>query len=181
MIFFEYAEDVAAACHARGVKTVAVTAGYMCPEPRAEFFRCIDAANVDLKGFTEDFYRRLTASHLAPVLDTLQYLRRETDVWLEITTLLIPGENDSAEEIDAMTRWIARGVGAGRSPAFLRLPSGLPHAEHPPTPKATLRSRPRAGDRQRPASRLRRQLPRSAGRDDVLRRLRRRADRARQL
>jgi pyruvate formate lyase activating enzyme len=111
VIFYEYAMDVAAACHARGVKTVAVTAGYMCPEPRAEFFSCIDVANVDLKAFTEDFYHRLTASRLAPVLDTLRYLKHETEVWLEITTLVIPGENDSVEEIDALTRWIAKELG----------------------------------------------------------------------
>jgi pyruvate formate lyase activating enzyme len=138
VIFFEYAADVAAACHERWVKTVAVTAGYMCAEPRAEFFRCIDAANVDLKGFTEDFYRRHTASHLAPVLDTLRYLKRETDVWLEITTLLIPGENDSIAEIDAMTRWIARELGPDVPLHFSAFHPDYRMTDHPPTPKATL-------------------------------------------
>jgi pyruvate formate lyase activating enzyme len=138
VIFFEYAEDVAAACHARGVKTVAVTAGYINPEPRAEFYRCIDAANVDLKGFTEDFYRRHTASHLEPVLDTLKYLRRETDVWLEITTLLIPGENDSREEIDAMTRWIAKELGTEIPLHFSAFHPDYRMLGHRSTPKATL-------------------------------------------
>ena len=137
-IFYEYAMDVAAACHERGVKTVAVTAGYMNPGPRAEFYRVVDAANVDLKGFTEDFYRRLTASHLEPVLDTLRYLRRETDVWLEITTLLIPGENDSVEEIDAMTRWIARELGTEVPLHFSGFHPDYRLTDHRPTPKTTL-------------------------------------------
>ncbi|HQR40373.1 MAG TPA: AmmeMemoRadiSam system radical SAM enzyme, partial [Blastocatellia bacterium] len=89
-IFIEYAMDVAQACHEEGIKTVAVTAGYICPEPRAEFYRYVDAANVDLKAFTEDFYHKITASQLQPVLDTLVYLHDETDVWVELTTLLIP-------------------------------------------------------------------------------------------
>jgi pyruvate formate lyase activating enzyme len=120
------------------VKTVAVTAGYINPEPRAEFYRCIDAANVDLKGFTEDFYRRHTASHLEPVLDTLKYLRRETDVWLEITMLLIPGENDSREEIDAMTRWIARELGTEIPLHFSAFHPDYRMLGHRSTPKATL-------------------------------------------
>ena len=138
VIFYEYAMDVAAACHERGVKTVAVTAGYMCAEPRAEFFRCIDAANVDLKGFSEGFYHRLTAAHLAPVLDTLVYLKRETDVWLEITTLLIPGENDSVAEIDALTRWIATELGPDVPLHFSGFFPDYRLLDHPPTPKATL-------------------------------------------
>ena len=112
VIFLEYAVDTAKACHAAGVKTVAVTAGYVAPEARREFFSHMDAANVDLKGFTEDFYYRLCGSHLQDVLDTLVYLKRETNVWFEITTLLIPGENDSPEEIDAMSRWIAKELGS---------------------------------------------------------------------
>ena len=98
VIFMEYAIDVAQACHAEGIASVVVTAGYMCDEPRRELYRHVDAANVDLKGFTERFYRKLCAGHLEPVLETLGYLVRETDVWLEITTLLIPGENDSDRE-----------------------------------------------------------------------------------
>lgn len=107
VIFFEYAVDTAKACRARGVKSVAVTAGYICEEPRAEFFEFIDAANVDLKSFSDTFYRRITGSHLAPVLETLEYLVHQTDVWVEITTLLIPGENDSDTEIRALSEWIA--------------------------------------------------------------------------
>src|SRR5690606_15991067 len=112
VIFAEYAMDAADACHALGVRTVAVTAGYVHDAPRREFFAKMDAANIDLKGFTEDFYFRLTGAHLAPVLDTLRYVRHETDCWLEITTLLIPGQNDSSEELDAMTRWIAGHLGS---------------------------------------------------------------------
>ena len=111
VVFAEYAMDVADACHERGIKTVAVTAGYIHPEPRREFYAKMDAANVDLKAFTEDFYFRLTVAHLQPVLDTLRYIKHETDTWLEITTLLIPGKNDSTEEITAMSKWIAEELG----------------------------------------------------------------------
>lgn len=111
VIFHEYAIDVAQACHAYGINSVAVTAGYVCAEPRIEFYRHMDAANVDLKAFTEGFYRKLTGASLAPVLETLEYLKHETRVWFEITTLLIPGENDSEAEIDAMTAWIVDKLG----------------------------------------------------------------------
>ena len=111
VIFLEYAVDVAKACRARGIKTVAVTAGEICEGPRAEFFREIDAANVDLKAFSERFYRDICLSHLAPVLETLRSIRHETETWLEITTLLIPGQNDSEAELNAMTRWIVDELG----------------------------------------------------------------------
>lgn len=111
VIFHEYARDVAAACKAVDIKTVAVTAGYICAPARKDFFSYIDAANVDLKAFTEDFYYRLTGAHLQPVLDTLVYLKRETSVWFELTTLLIPGCNDSDDEIDAMSRWVFKQLG----------------------------------------------------------------------
>ncbi|BAE52484.1 AmmeMemoRadiSam system radical SAM enzyme [Paramagnetospirillum magneticum] len=111
VIFLEYAVDVAKACHALGLKTVAVTAGYIKPEARAEFYAHMDAANVDLKAFTEDFYHRLCGAHLEAVKETLVYLRHETGVWVEVTTLLIPGENDSPEEIDAQTRWMVEALG----------------------------------------------------------------------
>lgn len=107
VIFAEYAMDTAEACHQAGIKTVAVTAGYIHPEPCAEFFQKIDAANVDLKSFSETFYVRLTAAHLQPVLDTLVYLVSKTSVWTEITTLLIPGFNDSQAEITKLAEWIA--------------------------------------------------------------------------
>lgn len=111
VIFAEYALDVAQACRSRGVATVAVTAGYVNPGAREDFFAGMDAANVDLKGFTEEFYVRQTGAHLATVLDTLTYLKHETDVWFELTTLLIPGHNDSDAEITAMCRWIREELG----------------------------------------------------------------------
>lgn len=107
VIFLEYAVDTAKACRAAGVRSIAVTAGYICEDPRVEFFDHMDAANVDLKAFTERFYHRLTGSHLAPVLETLEYLVHQTDVWVEITTLLIPGENDDPAEIRALAEWVA--------------------------------------------------------------------------
>lgn len=110
-IFLEYAVDVAKACRARGIKNVAVTAGYICDEPRREFFQWMDAANVDLKAFTQDFYRDLCTADLDRVLETLVYLKHETDVWFEITDLLIPGHNDSVSEIELMTKWIVDNIG----------------------------------------------------------------------
>lgn len=107
VIFLEYAVDVAVAAREKGVKSVAVTAGYISAEPRKEFFSQMDAANIDLKSFSEKFYHKICGGHLAPVLDTLQYLKHETDVWIELTTLLIPGENDSFEEIETLSRWVA--------------------------------------------------------------------------
>ena len=106
VIFHEYAIDVARACRERGIQSVAVTAGYVCDDPRAEFYRYMDAANVDLKGFSEGFYHHLIGAHLQPVLETLIYLKHQTRVWLEITTLLIPGENDSEQELEALTQWV---------------------------------------------------------------------------
>lgn len=111
VIFLEYAVDTARACQQAGLKTVAVTAGYIKPVPRAELFALMDAANVDLKAFSRGFYHRLCSADLAVVQDTLRYLAHETAVWLEITTLLIPGQNDSDAELEAMTRWLATGIG----------------------------------------------------------------------
>jgi len=115
-----------------------VTAGYMCAEPRREFFRHIDAANVDLKGFTGDFYRRTCLAGLDPVLETLLYLRHETGVWLEITNLLIPGLNDSAAEIDAMTRWVAGRLGPDVPVHFTAFHPDFKMRDRPPTPPQTL-------------------------------------------
>ncbi len=137
-IFFEYAADVADACHERGIKAIAVTAGYMCPAPRAKFFRHIDAANVDLKAFTEDFYHRVCVSHLADVLDTLIYLRHETGVWVEITTLLIPGHNDGDAEIAAESGWIRRHLGEDIPLHFTAFHPDYKMRDVPPTPAATL-------------------------------------------
>ncbi len=138
VIFMEYAIDVAAACHEAGVLTVAVTAGEICEEPRAEFFRHMDAANVDLKAFTERFYHQICAGHLQPVLDTLVYLKRETGVWLEITNLVIPGENDSPGEIDALSAWVVERLGPDVPLHFSAFHPDYKMLEHPPTPPATL-------------------------------------------
>ena len=139
VIFLEYAVDTAKACHARGIKTVAVTAGYVCPEPREELFAHLDAANVDLKGFTEDFYRKLCSGALAPVLDTLRFVHERTDVWLEITTLLIPGQNDSDDELDALVRWVADHLGPDVPLHFTAFHPDYRMDDVPPTPPATLR------------------------------------------
>ncbi len=138
VIFLEYALDVADACHAAGIKTIAVTAGYIEEEPRKEFFSKMDAANVDLKGFTEDFYRKLASGHLKPVLDTLRYIYHETDCWLEITTLLIPGHNDSDEEIAAMSRWIHEHLGPDVPLHFSAFYPTWRMKDVPPTPPQTV-------------------------------------------
>jgi pyruvate formate lyase activating enzyme len=145
VIFHEYAIDVAEACHERGIKTVAVTAGYQCAEPRAEFYRYMDAANVDLKGFTEEFYHELCVGHLEPVLDTLRYLRHETSVWFEITTLLIPGKNDGDAELDALTRWVMRDLGPDVPLHFTAFHPDWKMRDVPPTPPTTLTRARRIG------------------------------------
>ena len=138
VIFAEYAMDVADACHAVGVQTVAVTAGYIHAEPRREFYAKIDAANLDLKAFTDEFYVKLTGAHLAPVLDTLKYLKHETGVWFEITTLLIPGRNDSDAEIEAMCAWIAQELGPEVPLHFSAFHPDWKMTDIPATPAATL-------------------------------------------
>jgi pyruvate formate lyase activating enzyme len=138
VIFMEYAIDIADACHEVGIKAVAVTAGYMNHEPRAEFYRHMDAANVDLKAFTDAFYQKLCAGHLQPVLDTLLYLKHETDVWFEITNLLIPGENDSDEELDALTRWVVSELGPDVPVHFSAFHPDYKMLDYRRTPPATL-------------------------------------------
>ena len=138
VIFHEYAIDVARACREKGVKSVAVTAGYVCPEPRREFYQYMDAANVDLKAFTEGFYHKITGSHLAPVLETLEYIKHETSVWLELTTMLIPGKNDSEKELDEMTRWVVDKLGPDVPMHFSAFHPDWKMMEVPPTPKETL-------------------------------------------
>jgi pyruvate formate lyase activating enzyme len=138
VIFHEYAIDVAKACHLLDVKTVAVSAGYVCAEPRAEFYQHIDAANIDLKAFTDDFYIHLTGSHLQPVLDTLIYLKHETDVWVELTTLLIPGKNDSNEELEAMTQWVVKHLGPEVPMHFSAFHPDYKMQDIPATPMQTL-------------------------------------------
>jgi pyruvate formate lyase activating enzyme len=138
VIFAEYAMDVADTCHDRGIKTVAVTAGYMHDQARRDFYKKIDAANVDLKAFTDDFYFKLTGSHLQPVLDTLRYLKHETNVWFEITTLLIPDQNDSDEEITAMCQWIKKELGTEVPLHFSAFHPDYKMSKTPTTPTATL-------------------------------------------
>jgi len=138
VIFMEYAIDTAIECHQRDIRTVAVTAGYISPGAREEFFAHMDAANVDLKGFTDDFYHKLCKGHLQPVLDTLVYLKRETSVWVELTTLLIPGHNDSEEEIDRMTQWVVAELGPDVPMHFTAFHPDYKMLDVPPTPPATL-------------------------------------------
>ena len=138
VIFAEYAIDTALACRELGILNVAVTAGYIHPEPRREFFACMDAANVDLKSFNEDFYHRLCAGHLQPVLDTLAYIRHETDCWLEITTLLIPGHNDGDAELRQLSEWVRRELGPDVALHFSAFHPAWKMTEPPPTPPATL-------------------------------------------
>ncbi|TDY02939.1 AmmeMemoRadiSam system radical SAM enzyme [Thiohalophilus thiocyanatoxydans] len=138
VIFHEYAIDVAKACHERDIKSVAVTAGYVTPEPRVEFYQHMDAANVDLKAFTENFYYKLTGGHLEPVLDTIKYLKHETDVWMELTTLLIPDKNDSDKEIESMSQWIVDELGPDVPLHFSAFHPDFKMMDIPPTPTATL-------------------------------------------
>jgi len=138
VIFHEYAIDVAQACHDVGVKSVAVSAGYVCPEPRAEFYKHMDAANIDLKSFDEKFYYKLTGAHLEPVLDTLKYLHHETDVWLETTTLIIPGHNDSDAELEAMIQWVVEHLGPDMPMHFSAFHPDYKMMDIPQTPPSTL-------------------------------------------
>jgi pyruvate formate lyase activating enzyme len=137
-IFMEYAIDVADACRAEGIAAVAVTAGYICPEPRREFYAHMNAANVDLKAFTDDFYRHVCGGHLRDVLDTLVYLKHETGVWFEITTLLIPGKNDDDDELDAMTKWVVEELGPDVPMHFTAFHPDFKMLDVPPTPPTTL-------------------------------------------
>ena len=138
VIFMEYAIDVAIECRENNINTIAVTAGYICDEPRREFFNYIDAANIDLKAFTESFYKQQCGGSLASTLDTLLYLKSETKVWFEITTLLIPGLNDSDKEIDAMTQWITNNLGSDVPLHFSAFHPDWKMKNTPATPASTL-------------------------------------------
>ncbi|MBF0111024.1 MAG: AmmeMemoRadiSam system radical SAM enzyme [Magnetococcales bacterium] len=138
VIFLEYAVDVALACREAGIRSVAVTAGYINPKPAERLFGSMDAANIDLKSFSEAFYHRLCGGHLQPVLELLEYLVRETRVWIELTTLLIPGANDSHEELDALTQWIVSRLGPGVPIHFSAFHPDWKMRDLPPTPHATL-------------------------------------------
>lgn len=138
VIWAEYAIDTAKACRELGIKTVAVTAGYITPEARPEFYSVMDAANVDLKGFTENFYKRLTLSSLEPVLDTLKWLKHESNVWFEITNLVIPGANDHPDEIAAMCDWIVNNLGEEIPLHFTAFHPDFRMDDLPPTSADTL-------------------------------------------
>ena len=138
VIFLEYAVDTAKACRANNIKTVAVTAGYITPSARKEFFSVMDAVNIDLKAFTEHFYDKYTKSSLAPVLDTLVYLKNETDVWFEITNLLIPGLNDSDEELNRQCEWLVENMGDEVPIHFSAFHPDFRMKDRPKTPASTL-------------------------------------------
>ena len=145
VVFMEYAIDTAIACREKGVRSVAVTAGYVCDAARREFYAHMDAANVDLKAFSESFYADVCAGHLSDVLDTLQYLKHDTDVWFEITTLLIPGLNDSNAELEAECRWIAEELGPDVPLHFSAYHPDWKMTDRPPTPPETLTRARRIG------------------------------------
>jgi pyruvate formate lyase activating enzyme len=137
-VFLEYAADCADACRERGLAAVAVTAGYICPDPRRDLYAHLDAANVDLKAFTEEFYKKVCGGQLAPVKETLVYLKHETKVWFEVTTLLIPGLNDSEREIDELAAWFVEALGPDVPLHFTAFHPDWKLLDRPPTPPATL-------------------------------------------
>ena len=138
VIFLEYANDTADACHEQDILSVAVTAGYISSPAMEDFFSHMDAANVDLKAFTDDFYHKLCGGHLQPVLETLKYLKHETSVWVELTTLLIPGENDSEKELQEMTQWVVENLGPDVPMHFSAFHPEWKMLDTPSTPPATL-------------------------------------------
>jgi pyruvate formate lyase activating enzyme len=139
VIFVEYAVDTALACREQGVRSVAVSAGYSTDATRRELYSTVDAANIDLKAFTDDFYRHVAMGSLGPVLDTLRYIRHETDTWLEITTLLIPGQNDSDHELHEMAAWVAAELGPDVPLHFSAFHPDYKMRDIGPTPPTTLR------------------------------------------
>ncbi len=138
-IFGEYVIDISRIAREEGIRNVLVTAGYIDKEARKEVYRFADAANVDLKGFTERFYNKITFSSLKDVLDTLVWLKTETDIWFEITTLLIPGENDSPEEIKRESEWIVENLGDSVPLHFTAFHPDFRMMDKQPTPSATLK------------------------------------------
>lgn len=130
--------DTAQACHEKNIKAVAVSAGYISDKPREAFYRYMDAANIDLKGFSEPFYKRLCGGKLQSVLETLKYIHQETNVWLEVTTLLIPGENDSENELQAMTQWFFDNLGPDVPLHFTAFHPDWKMRDKSRTPAATL-------------------------------------------
>ncbi|MBF0138981.1 MAG: AmmeMemoRadiSam system radical SAM enzyme [Magnetococcales bacterium] len=138
VIFLEYAIDCAQACHDQGIQSVAVTAGYINPKPAELFFSHMDAANIDLKAFSDDFYHHLCGGHLQPVLDIIEYVAKETKVWLELTTLLIPGVNDSTSELQQLTQWVVEHLGPGIPIHFSAFHPDWKMRSIPPTPMTSL-------------------------------------------
>ncbi len=138
VIFHEYAIDTAQACRELGIKSVAVSAGYVCDAPRAEFYQWMDATNIDLKAFSERFYHTVCGGHLQPVLETINYIKHETSVWLELTTLIIPGENDSEAELEAMTQWLVENIGPDVPLHFSAFHPDWKMMDKPHTSKASL-------------------------------------------
>jgi pyruvate formate lyase activating enzyme len=138
IIWAEFAADIAREARRRGVKSVLVTAGYVTAEARPELFADVDAANVDLKAFSEDFYHRITFSHLQPILETLKWLHDETDVWLEVTNLLIPGHNDDPGETRRLAEWVAEHLGLDTPLHFTAFHPDFKMLDVPRTPPATL-------------------------------------------
>lgn len=137
-IFGEYVIDISKIAHEEQIKSVMVTAGYIDKDARKDVYKYIDAANVDLKAFTEMFYHKLTFSHLADILDTLVWIKNETNIWLEITTLLIPGENDSADEIKQLSNWIVENLGENVPIHFTAFHPDFKMKDKPRTPSSTL-------------------------------------------
>ena len=138
IIYFEYAVDTAKLCRDAGIKTIAVTAGYINPEPRKEFFAHMDAANIDLKAFSEEFYKKNCLAHLAPILDTIKYVKQETNCWLELTTLLIEGENDSDDELKRQCEWIVENLGTSTPLHFSAFHPDYKFMDKPTTKLSTL-------------------------------------------
>ena len=138
VIFAEYAIDTAIACHQLGIRTIAVTAGYITEGARADFFEHFDAANIDLKAYSERFYKKICYGKLAPVLETLKYLKHETKIWFEITNLIIPTENDDQKELHAMTEWIVENLGPDIPLHFTAFHPDFKMMDKPHTPQATL-------------------------------------------
>ena len=160
VIFAEYAIDVARSCRDVGIKTVAVTAGYITDVARPEFFAAMDAVNVDLKGFTESFYWKTTSGRLQPVLDTLRYLRHETDVWLEVTTLIIPGHNDAVDDISRQCDWFLSTLGDQVPLHFSAFHPDFRMRDVPATPPENVATCAEAGVGLWDQARLHRQHPR---------------------
>ena len=159
VIFLEYAVDIARGARRRGIKNVAVTAGYIDAAAREELYTFMDAANVDLKAFTEEFYKRLCTGHLGAVLETLEYLKYRTKGWFEITTLLIPGHNDSPEEVKKLSEWVMTRLGPDVPLHFTAFHPDYKMLDLPRTPAFTLTSGSRYRPRGRAAFRLHRECP----------------------